>query len=194
MADPHKPANYLEVVANAFKAAQAWKAATFALGVVCAILAFALVQSARNASVVLLPYELATMDKQMRLPLNGEIKGTSSEYVANIALADLSLILNFTPENVITQHQRFLNRLTDSLHGTQREPLLAQADEMKRRNVTQAFFPSEVKVSPDATTAQVSGTQIRYTGGKETMRQNITYVISYKVYKGYMHVSDLRQK
>lgn len=193
MADP-KPANYLEVVANAFKAAQAWRAATFALGVVCTILAVALVQSARNASVILLPYELATLGQEMKLPLSGELRGTSAEYVANIALGDLSLILNFTPDNVITQHQRFLNRLTTSLHGTQREPLLAQADEMKRRNVTQAFFPTDVRVSPDSTTAQVRGTQIRYAGGRETMRQNITYVISYEVYRGFMHVADLRQK
>jgi type IV conjugative transfer system protein TraE len=193
MADP-KPGNYLEVVANAFKAAQAWRAATFALGVVVAILAFALVQSARNATVILLPHDLATIDQKMTVPLSGELRGTSVEYVANIAMADLALILNFTPDNVLTQHQRFLNRLTETLYGSQREVLLAQAAEMKQRNITQAFFPTEVRVSPDSTTAQVSGTQIRYIGGKETMRLRVQYTITYSVHRGYMHVSDLRQR
>jgi len=95
---------------------------------------------------------------------------------------------------VVSQHQRFLNRVTEDLYGEQREQLLAQADEYKRRSLTQSFFPESVKVSGDSTKVEVSGSQIRWMGGKETLRSRVTYVLSYKVFKGYMHVSDLRQK
>lgn len=189
-----KPPPYLDVVANAFKTAQAWRTATFVVSTVAVMLAFALVSSARNTPVVLVPEAVATSGERMTVTTNGEIRGTSSEYVANTAMGDLSLILNFTPENVVTQHKRFLNRVTDDLYVQQKESLLAQAEQLKKDNITQSFYPSEVRVAPEGNRAVIRGTQIRYVAGKEMQRVSLTYVISYKVYKGYMHVADLHQE
>ncbi len=189
-----KNSRYLDVVANAFSAMQAWRMASFLMAGVIAFLVYALVYQARNTPVVLVPFELAAQGKQARVATNGEIRGTSFEYMANMALSDLTLILNFTPDNVVSQHQRFLNRVTEDLYGAQRETLLAQADEFKRRNLTQSFYPDDLKVSADSSKVEVSGTQIRWMGGKETLRSRVTYILTYKVFKGYMHVSDLRQK
>lgn len=195
MSDKHPPQpQYLDVIANAFKTAQAWKFATFTVGAVAAILAFALVSSTRNTPVVLVPYELATASERMTVTTNGEIKGTSHEYLANIALGDLSLILNFSPDNVVTQHKRFLNRLTEDLYALQKETLLGLADDLKRKGITQSFYPQEVRVTPEGTRVVITGTQIRYMAGKEMQRAPLTYIVSYKVYKGYMHVADLRQE
>lgn len=189
-----KPPQYLDVVANAFKTAQAWKAACFFLGAVSLLLAYALVSSARNTPVVLVPYELATSGERMKVTTNGEIKGTSSEYLANVALGDLSLILNYTPDNVITQHKRFLNRVTDELYAQQRETLLGLAAELKKQGITQSFYPSEVRVTPEGTRVLIVGTQVRYMAGKEMQRVQLRYQISYTVYKGFMHVADLHQE
>ncbi|KWT98327.1 MULTISPECIES: TraE/TraK family type IV conjugative transfer system protein [unclassified Variovorax] len=193
MSDP-KQNNYLDSVANAFKTAQAWKSATYTLGVAVIFLVSALIYQQRNTPVVLVPHDLAASGTRVTVTTNGEIRGTSSEYMANAAMSDASLILNFIPDNVVTQTTRFLNRLTEDLYGEQREPLLAQAEDFKRRGVTQSFYPSEVKVSPDGKRVQIDGTQLRWVGGKETLRAKLTYVITYKVYKGYLHVADLRQQ
>lgn len=192
MSDNKAP--YLDVLANAFKTVNAWRNATFFLGAVVVILAYALVYSARNTPVVLVPYDLATSSERVTVTTNGEIRGTSNEYVANVALGDLSLILNYTPENVVTQHKRFLNRLTEDLYAEQKENLLGLADDLKRKDITQSFFPSEVKVSPEGNKVVVSGTQVRFLAGKELQRVKLTYVIAYKVYKGFMHVADLHQE
>lgn len=189
-----KNPQYLDVVANAFKAAQAWRFASFTLAAVVAILSYALIYQSRNTPVVLVPYDLAVSDKTMAVPVNGELRGTSYEYMANTALSDLTLILNFTPDNVITQHQRFLNRVTEELYGQQRETLLAQADDYKRHTITQSFYPLSIKVNPESTVVEITGTQLRWTGGKETVRSSVTYLVTYTVFKGYLHVSDLRQK
>jgi len=186
--------SYLDTLSNAFNAVKAWRVATFALTGVVAILAYALIYQARNTPVLVIPHNFATEGGRMQVAVNGELRGTSAEYMANLALSDLGLILNFTPDNVISQHQRFLNRVTEDLYGTQRESLLAQADEYKRRAMTQSFFPEDVKVSSKADKVEVTGTQIRWLGGKELLRNRVTYVVSYKIYKGYAHVVDLRQK
>ncbi|MNR71644.1 TraE protein [compost metagenome] len=190
----HSKSNYLDVIANAFKTAQAWRTASMFLGAIALMLAAALIYQQRNTPVVLVPYDLASSGKQMTVTTNGEIRGTSYEYMANTALSDASLILNFIPDNVVTQTTRFLNRLTDDLYGQQREPLLAQADDFKRRGVTQSFYPADIRVSPDGKRVEIDGTQLRWVGGKETLRTKLTYVITYKVFKGYLHVADLRQQ
>jgi len=192
MSDKNTP--YLDVIANAFSAVKAWRAAAFTLAAVVAFLAWALMYQARNNPVVLVPFELATSGKNMKVAVNGELRGTSQEYMANTAMSDLTLILNFTPDNVVSQHQRFLNRVTEDLFATQRDNLLAQADEYKRRVMTQSFYPDSVKVSTDSTRVEISGTQIRWMSGKETLRSRVTYVLTYKISQGYLHVADLRQK
>lgn len=191
MAD--KQPNYLDVVANAFSAAKAWRTATFVLAAVVAFLAYSLVSQQRNTPVVLVPFELATSGRNMQVTTSGELRGTSSEYMANMGLSDLGLILNFTPDNVISQHMRFLNRLTEQLYGQQRENLLAQADDYRRRSMTQSFYPRDVKVSTDSTKVSITGTQIRWIGGKESARSTVTYELTYRIFRGYAHISDLRQ-
>ena len=189
-----KNPRYLDVVANAFSTAQAWRLSAMVLAGVVAFLSYALVYQARNTPVILVPYDLAVSNKTMQVSTNGELRGTSYEYMANTGLSDLTLILDFMPDNVISQHQRFLNRVTEELYGQQRENLLAQADEFKRKAITQSFYPSGIKVSGDSTKVEISGTQIRWMGGKETLRTNVVYILTYQVFKGYLHVSDLRQK
>lgn len=193
MSDKKTP-SYLDVIANVSRTAQAWRFSTFVLTGLVVVLTYALVHSARNTPVVLVPYELASSGERMTVTTNGEIRGTSNEYVANIAMGDLSLILNFTPDNVLTQHKRFLNRVTEELYAQQKETLLGLAEELKKKGVTQSFYPTEVRVASDGARVVVRGTQIRYLAGKELQRVTMTYVISYKAYKGYMHVADLRQE
>jgi hypothetical protein len=185
---------YLDVVANAFSATQAWKTTSILLGCVVAFLSYSIVSQARNTPVVLVPYDLASAGTNVKVTTNGEIKGTSFEYLANLAMSDLSLILNYTPGNVLTQHQRFINRLTDSLAGTQGVDLLAQAKAQKEKGVTQSFFVSTIQLSPDSTKVEVVGNLIRWQGGKEVVNTPVTYVLTYQVFKNYMHISDLRQK
>lgn len=186
--------NYLNSINRAFSEVRAWKATTLVVSVLCAFLAWTTVQLARNQTVVLVPHNLATDTGRMAVASNGEIRGTSSEYLANTALSDLALITNFTPDNVLTTYKRFLNRLTEPLFASQEGRLLAQAAEYKSRGVSQSFFPVEVKTTPDGRQMEVTGTLVQSISGKEINRLKMTYVISYQSYKGFLHVSDVRPK
>ena len=193
MSNP-KSSQYLDVVANAFSATQAWRFTSFTLAAVVAVLLYSVIYQSRNTPVVLVPFDLATQGKSMSVSVNGELRGTSAEYMANTALSDLTLILNFTPDNVVTQHKRFLNRVTDELHGQQREAMLAQAEDFKSQAASQSFYPTSTKVNPATNQVEIAGTQIRWVGSRESVRSFVTYVVTYSVFKGYLHVSDLRQK
>lgn len=183
-----------DLITQAFSSVKAWKTVCGVLFAMVVFLLYFNISQIRNTPVVLIPYDLAANSGRMQVSVSGEIKDTNLEYLANVAFADLGLIMNFTPDNVISQHQRFLNRLTESLYGKSREKLLAEADEYKRRAVSQSFYPTSIKMTPDNKRVEVSGTQIRWMGGKETLRTNVTYVMEYESYKGYFHLADLRPK
>jgi hypothetical protein len=183
---------YLDNVANAFKEVRAWKSACLALGAVCGVLAFGLIYQARNAPVILVPYGFATDNQKLQINPNGKAGEVAPDYLANIALADLATILNWTPETVELQHLRFLNRATPQLYAEENVALKAKAAEFKERNTTESFYPSGSRVDATTNTVFVDGSLVIWEGEKQTLNKKLTYQISYDTYKGFLHVSSLK--
>jgi type IV conjugative transfer system protein TraE len=184
---------YTDLIANAFQTVRAWQAATLVVGAVAVSLAFGLVYVARNTPTILVPYDFATNNQRMKVSTNGEIRGTSSEYMVNTAVGDIALITNFTPDTVVTQYERFLNRMTDSLYASQQTTLRVEAKKLRADATTQAFFPNEkTRILPGGDRVEVSGTLIRWIGDREILRQSMTYIVTYTVFRGFFHVADIR--
>ena len=183
---------YLDNMANAFKEVRAWKSACLALGAVCCVLGFGLIYEERNAPMILVPYDLATASGNLKINPNGKAGEVSPDYLATIALADLATVLDWTPETVEMQTQRFLNRLTPSLYGDQNVDLMAKAGEFKSNSTTESFYPSGTRVDASQNQVIVDGTLVRWEGEKQALNKKLTYRISYDTYKGYLHVSRLK--
>lgn len=184
---------YTDSIANAFQTVRAWQTATFVVGAVALSLAAGLVYMSQNAPTVLVPFDFAANNARMKVMTNGEIRGTSNEYLVNTALSDIALVTNFTPDTIVTQYERFLNRTTESLYATQYATLRAEAKQLRSDATTQAFFPNErTRVLGKGDRVEVSGTLIRWIADREIVRQPMTYVITYSVFRGYFHVADVR--
>lgn len=185
---------FVDPVANSQRAVKAWKTTSLVLAGLCAFLVYSIVDLAKNTPTALVPYGFATSTETAKVAAGSDLSGTSSDYVATLAIADLNLILNFTPDDVDVQVNRFLKRLTPELRGTQEGTLYTMASDAKATGLSQAYYPLETKISKDKTTVEVTGTQIGYSGGKEVSHNVVHYIIKYKTYKGYFHVADLRPK
>jgi type IV conjugative transfer system protein TraE len=184
---------YTDLIANAFQTVRAWQAATLVVGAVAVSLAVGLVYMARNTPTILVPFDFAANNQHVKVTTNGEIRGTSNEYLVNTAVGDIALITNFTPDTVITQYERFLNRMSGPLYATQRDTLRVDAKQLRTDATTQAFFPNEkTRVLSGGDKVEVSGTLIRWIGDREILRQQMTYVITYTVFRGFFHVADIR--
>jgi len=186
--------NYLDVVANAFQEVRAWKYACLILGIVCFGLCYFLVSAAKNAPMVLIPYDFAVADGPQKIKPGGNDGMGSPDYLSQIALGDLATVLNWTPLSVEVQHQRFLNRMTPNLYAEQNVTLLAQAADFRNNSTTESFYPSGSKADAKGMQTVVDGTLVRWTGEKETLRLKVSYTITYAQYKGYLHVSGLQIK
>lgn len=183
---------YTDAVANAFSEAKAWRAASVLLGLVVGILAIALVMQSRATPLTLVPADFASFKGPLTIQPTKDYGEASPDYLAQIALGDLALVLNWTPENVEVQHQRFLNRMTTELYAEQNVTMLTQAAEFKSSSTTQSFYPGRTKVSSKGSSVIVEGTLVRWTGEKESIRVKVIYTISYAKFKGYAHVASLK--
>jgi hypothetical protein len=190
---PEKKTRYTDSIANAFSEVRAWRTSALLLGaLVIALVGLNIYQSA-NKPMVLVPYEFAANKTPVTVETTGEIAGTSEEYITNLALADLALVMNFTPDTVRTAHLRFLNRLTPDLSATQKSELSSQAERYRAESRSQSFYPSDTKLVAK-NKVEVTGTVVQWTGDKEVLRAKTTYVVTYVIKQGYFHVADLRQK
>lgn len=185
-----KQAPYLTVVANAFASMASWRTAFFVSSILALGMGAGLLYQSNKVHTILLPYDVATASGNIKLDLAASnFADTNPEYVVNLALGDVGLLLNWTPESVLVQHQRFLNRITPALYAEQNVQLLQQAETFRVDGVTQSFFPDQTKLAEGR--VRVTGTLVRWVGEKETLRMRVAYVVSYSKFKGFMHVSAL---
>lgn len=182
---------YLDILADAFAEARAWRMATFTVTGLCIMLAITLVWQAQSSPVVLVPAGFAETAGKVTVHPQ-EFEGTSPQYLAQTALGDLALVLNWQPSNVLLQYQRFLNRTTSALYASQNVQLLADAQKYRSRGASQAFYPEDVQVDLQNGKVLVDGYLVRWEGNKEVLRTRSRFTVTYVNEKGFLHVADLQ--
>jgi len=183
--------SHLDSIGNANASAMSWRTSFFTMTGFAVVLSVLLGVLWFNQQVVLVPHELATLKGPVKVSGTGRIEKSDPEYMTAMALSDLSLILNWTPETVITQYQRFLNRATSELYARENINLMQEAEKNRSNATTQAFFPETTTVDLAAGRVIVKGTLVRWVGDKESMRVTAQYQVTYRVNRGYLHVSKL---
>ncbi|MDR5726920.1 MAG: TraE/TraK family type IV conjugative transfer system protein [Terriglobia bacterium] len=181
---------YLESIHNAFSEAKAWRYATFVVSGLCAFLGIALMIQAGHTPVVLVPAGFSQTHGPVVVE-PGARSGTNPDYLAQAALADLHLILDWSPDNVTLQFRRFLNRTTSALYARENVQLLAQAQDDEKNDVSEGFYPEKVEVDVQDRKVEVYGSLIRWTGDKQVMRSEEKFTVTYVNQEGYLHVADL---
>jgi len=185
---------YTDILANAFSEVRAWKLTTLTLGSVCVVLVIALIVAAQSAPVVLVPYGVAAEQSRLKVAPGGDFAGTSPDYLAQVALGDLALILNWQPDNVELQFQRFLNRATSELYARENVRLIDEAKQHRAQGDSQSFYPETTQVDLKQGRVLVDGFLVRWTGDKEALRVKQRVIVSYRTQKGFLHVANVQTK
>ena len=181
---------FIGALSNAFSEARAWKLTTFMVGGLAVALAVALVWSSADRPVVLVPAGFA--ESHGRVTVSPSSGRSSPGYISQIALGDLSLALDWQPDDVVTQYRRFLNRLTNSEYAAESVPLMAKAHRDQANDVSQSFYPNRVYVNLQKLSAKVYGVLERWEGGKRVLHSPIEYRVTYDNEGGYLHVASLK--
>jgi type IV conjugative transfer system protein TraE len=185
---------YTDIIANAFSEVRAWKLTTIALACLCAVMAFALIYQTRSTPVILVPYGMATETGKLTVSPAGNFAGTTPQYLSQVALGDLALILNWQPDNVALQYQRFLNRTTSELFARENVRLLEEAKDHQNSSTSQSFYPERVEVDLKNGKVVVNGYLIRWSGEKEVIRTRTVFTVTYRMQQGFLHVANLEMQ
>jgi len=181
--------NLLSTTSAAFSEVRAWKILALILFILCAYLTQALLSARSSSKVIVMPYAFATANpEKMDFSLSSNLASIPKNYLAALALSDLSLILNVTPENAQTQTRRFLNRLHTATFGKQKSELLTKADEYKTNAYSQFFSPApdtpdnpaiKITTSKDTISVTVRGELVRSQSAREVSRISTAYTVVY---------------
>ncbi len=182
--------SYPDLIINAFQSVQAWKSLAILLMGFCAFETIGLIWLASNQTVLLVPQHLAVSTKGP-IALNlGE--PFSPDYLTSIAKGDIYPLLNWTPENIDTQYESFLARLTPAVHDAQQELLLQEAKQHREDGMSQSFYITRTYVKGSEVT--MNGILVRSSGGKEIFRGQAAFTLDYlNVGNSMLQVNGVRQ-
>jgi hypothetical protein len=180
--------HYPEAIVKAFREGRAWKFSTMGFAGLSTILVLSLAYLAAHETVVLVPYAVATAKGHVKVSpaSNGAVNGAYLSYVAE---ADIGLILNWTPQDIKEQYQRFLNRLTPELFTQEQSRLLAAANLNKKRDMSEAFYVQQISYVGD--TVHLSGVLDQWQGNTLLSANAVTYDLTYHISEGMPYVANI---
>jgi type IV conjugative transfer system protein TraE len=139
--------------------------------------------------IVLVP---ANLDKRAWVSAHD----VSMEYLESLALDALPYYTNFTPQTVTNSHYVFLRYVTSDAYGKTQTALSAEADQIRRDNVSQVFWPKNTEINPTQMLVTVHGILKRTIGNVTAYEGSYTYRISFVrngtqlEIKGIEHVAE----
>lgn len=183
-------ATYLSTVYALSKSSRAWRFACIILSVAVVGLLWQYAAALRTMPVRLIPYDYAVNKDISEVT---ELGRSSASYLSRIAVADVSLINNWTSDTIKVQYRRFLNRCTPELYASQQVQLITKADEYSRGIRTRAFFVRDTKVI-QGHIVEVTGRLKRYEGQVEVEDRMVRYRVRYRMVSGIPYIYSVNQE
>lgn len=131
-----------------------------------------LLRTVMDERIVLVP---AQLDKRAWVTTNE----VSLEYLEAMALNALPYYTNFTPQTVTNSHYVFLRFVTSEAYGQTQTALNAEADQVRRDNVSQVFWPKHTEIDTKHLTVIVHGILKRSIGNVVAYEGAQTYRIAF---------------
>ena len=124
--------------------------------------------------LVLIPNSISEPTKISRNKL-------SKSYLEAVTRDIINLSLNVTPSNLEYSRKSILQITHPAFYGKLNDRLSQRAKDIKKRNITMAFYPKSMSVDDYSNTVFVVGTLQTYIGKERVNNEEKTYEISYAV-------------
>lgn len=170
MAD--KKPKYMHTAANLHATGQGWRAATYVVAAVACGLLFMVARLDGAERIVLVPSHFS------KRATGSVVVERNGEYASLLARADVSSLLDWTPQTVGSQFTAFLNRCAPALFSRLHTQMLTDARSYRAYDLSEVFYIRKVVFIKPAT-IQLTGWLDRYSGTKQVMHAVLTYSLSY---------------
>lgn len=163
-----------------------WRLAFFSVLILVMGLAITLIYQQVHRPTILIPHQVASATGPMKVEPG---TGDSADYLANLAVADLELLLNWDMTNIEQRYSRFLNRSSKALRQKSEVKLFTEAKEHKKNGENQVFYPNKVRLV-GSNVVEIYGLLVTFVGEKSVVRNDITYLVAYEEGWGSMFYVD----
>jgi len=143
------------VTANLIKNRDSWKTSAFIMTGIVVFCLWALFFQKTNEAAYIISYEHVVSEGKLKVT---PAEGTAQEYLALLASADISSLLNWKPKTVLNQYSRFLNRTSPEFYAQNHVRLINEANDHSDHNRSQTFY-----VDPMSITVR-KGNKVLFTG------------------------------
>lgn len=163
-----------------------WKRLAFILGISNLALCVVVIANSNNVKTIIMP---PTITKSFWIE-----NGTADpEYLRQMAHWFSGLVLTTSPDSVKYQNKLFLNYVSSRAYASLQAQLGAEAERIKRGNISQVFFQREIDVIHGKMEAAVIGRKITYIGKTETDNKILGYKIKFAMENGRVVVTDFEE-
>lgn len=118
-----------------------------------------------------------------------EGKRFSPQYLEEMALHYAHFFLDVTEKNILYQGDILLRYVTPDAYGTFKAKLLEDEKRLKKNNLSTRFSPSDVSISPDQLTVDLTGELMSYVGDKKISQVRETYQIKFQNQSGRLLIA-----
>jgi len=168
-----------------------WKSAlaeNFFLRVLCLVMAAALVVNTiffRNKDrIIMVPPKI---EKSVWV----ENDRVSDSYLEQMGIFFATFAGNMSPVNA-EYNAKVLAEYTNPASSAElKNEIVTQGAYFKKNNITQAFFPENVKVDAEKKSVSVSGPAIRYIGSTKVSQENIIMTVRFRVKDYTLKIDEL---
>ena len=113
----------------------------------------------------------------------------SESYIEQMAVFFATLSGNLSPSNAAYNVNALLQYVTPGIYGDIKSSLMGEALSIIENNVTQAFFPNDVKV--EGTTATVKGKTIRKIASGNPVTEQVIYTMKFVIDNYKIYINEL---
>ena len=113
----------------------------------------------------------------------------SPQYLEEMALHYAHFFLDVTEKNILYQGDILLRYVTPDAYGTFKAKLLEDEKRLKKNNLSTRFSPSDVVISPDQLTVDLTGELMSYVGDKKISQVRETYQFKFQNQSGRLLIA-----
>lgn len=115
------------------------------------------------------------------------------EYLEMMATFFAGLALSYTRDNIEGQTALFLRYTDPSAHGELSTRLSAEAEKIRRNNLSSVFYPVEVRVRDKTQQVAVTGDLVTMVGEQVTGRRRATFALRLTFRNGRLFVAGFNE-
>lgn len=113
----------------------------------------------------------------------------SPQYLEQMALHFAHFFLDVTEKNILYQGEILLRYVTPEAYGAFKAKLLEDEARLKKNNLSTRFSPSDVAISPENLTVDITGDFMGYVGDKKISQTRETYQIKFTNQSGRLLIA-----